>query len=76
MKTYMKVKDNPGLIRDPVSKAIISVDEQARKAYMTQRAVIDLSVNSVKKVEEEVAELKNDLAEIKALLSQVINKNS
>lgn len=73
MKTYLKVKDYPGLVRDPVSKAIISVDQQARKNYINQKTIAEVSASSINEVKQEVGELKNELSEIKSMLTLLLS---
>lgn len=75
MKAFLKVKDHPGLVRDPVSKAIISVDQQGRNDYNSKRLLVEKSTNSVNELREEVNNIKNDVLEIKQLLKNLLNKD-
>lgn len=70
----LKVQENPGLLRDPHSKAIISVDNDAFNAYKMQRERLLNAQESSTKHEQEIQTLKNDVNEIKSLLNIIINK--
>lgn len=54
MKGKQKVKDNPGLIRDSFSKALINID---RTGYINNKKRKQI----FKKKDAEIAELKNDV---------------
>lgn len=64
---YLKVRDNPDLVRDMRSGAILNVNEKmiikAREKKMRE-----------KKKEEEFETMKSDLQEIKVLLQTLTNK--
>ena len=40
-RQVMKVKDHPTLFRDPDSKAILIVDQNARQNYINQRTIAE-----------------------------------
>lgn len=63
-----KVKNCPGLVRDTFSKAIISEDTDAYKAYMQEKRLRE----TVSNVQQDVQNLKNDLADIKSCLNQLL----
>lgn len=75
MKTYLKVKDHPGLVRDPVSKAIVSIDQQARNNYINQKIIAENSASSISDVKDEVTELKNEIQELKNMLAALLTKD-
>ena len=68
-KNYLKVEDNPNIVRDPDSKAILSVNVDAEEAYKKQRE----EKRKMRNMLNEFETVKNDLAEIKSLLSLLIN---
>lgn len=63
----LKVQDYPDLIRDPNSKAIINVNRAAMQEHMSKQQMKD----SIKNLNQEMASLKDDFKEIKALLQQI-----
>jgi hypothetical protein len=68
-KNYLKVEDNPNIVRDPDTKAILSVNVDAEEVYKKQRE----EKRKMRNMLNEFETVKNDLAEIKSLLSLLIN---
>ena len=68
MKT-IRVKDHPGLIRDPVSKAIINIDQEAYNDHKNRKNM----QTKVIELQNEMEEVKNSLREIKELILQIKN---
>lgn len=65
-----KVHNNPGLIRDSKSKAIISEDKEQYFKYIQGRNFR----NQVNGVSKEMQDLRSELNEIKAMLGQLLSK--
>ena len=63
----LKVQDYPDLIRDPNSKAIINVNRAAMQEHMSKQQMKE----SIQNLNQEMASLKDDFKEIKALLQQI-----
>jgi hypothetical protein len=64
---YIPVEGNPGLVRDSATGAIINIDKsKANKARKAREAIL--------KEKEEIQELKSDVAEIKSLLKQLLER--
>lgn len=78
--TYVKVKDRPDLLKDPVSGAIINIDRKksddylARKSQINKTKAIEETVTELKDKLKEIDSLKDDLNTIKSLLKEIINK--
>jgi hypothetical protein len=70
----LKVKDHPTLYRDPNSKAILVVDHDARKNYLNQRAIAQRNNDATEALKGEVAGLRDELNDIKNMLSLISNK--
>ena len=68
--THLKVKDNPGLVRDSKSKAIINVDSAAYNEYQNKKLLQSKVIN----MNEEIDELKQSVDEIKQLLTQIVKR--
>lgn len=66
-ENYIPVEGNPGLVRDTATGAIINIDKS--KASKARRAR-----ESILQEKEEIKELKNDVAEIKSLLKQLLER--
>lgn len=65
----LKVEEYSQFVKDTESKAIINTDVNALNVYKMQRKKAMRSVE----LEKEVSQLKEDISEIKNLLSQLIN---
>jgi len=58
---------------------LLSVDESARSEYLVRRKTLQRSQaaeSDINTMKQEIDHLKNDIGEIKGLLSQLINKIS
>ena len=67
MPRVKKIKDNPDLIKDTTSQAVINTNRTAIQARRAQ-----LAVN--KEREQELQSMKDDIAEIKSLLKNLGSK--
>ena len=74
MTDYIKVTDHPTLFRDPKTKAIMVIDQNARQNYINQRTLAQNSLQGNEKLKQEVDSLKNELNNIKSMLDQILNK--
>ena len=62
----IKVEEHSNLYRDEDSGAIVNTDSNAYNQYVN-------SLNNRKKHKEEIADLKNEINEIKSLLKEFLN---
>lgn len=67
---YLKVIDNENLIRDTHSKAILNIDKNAFEAHKEKKKLFRQLLDKNKEVDE----LKQEVKEIKDLLSAIANK--
>jgi len=74
MNNLIKVKDQPNFFRDPNSKAIMVIDQNARQNYINQRALAQNAVKGNEDLKQEVDNLKNEISDIKSMLNQILNK--
>jgi len=68
----VKVKDEPGLVRDKESNAILSTDMKSLQAYKAQK-------NRMKKVDELAESVKNlndRMLNIETLLKQLVERDN
>lgn len=68
----LKVKDYPGLVRDPTSKAIINVDQTAYLKYKSEKNI----QNKITNMTCEINDLKQSMNEIKDLISQILQRTT
>lgn len=68
---YIKVKDEPTLVRDPTNNAILATDIGAKKRFLEdQRKKAELD-----SIPARIENLENDIKTIKDLLIRFINKS-
>ena len=72
---YYKVKDHSDLVRDPKSGSIINVNSMDYQKYISNREVRTEDSQKVENVEQDLANLKSEIGEIKSLLKELVNGN-
>lgn len=76
----VRVKDHPNLVKDTYTGAVLNTDRAAADEYLRQKNML----NTNRKMQEEVSQLKekigeidslkSDMNEIKTLLKELVNK--
>ena len=66
----IKVKDNPGLVKDKETTAILSVDNDGLKAYKLQRERIRQNNGML----DDINNIKQELIELRGILKQISSK--
>ena len=72
---YIKVKGHDHLIRDPKTNAIINTNMSEYNEYLSRRDSKLKNNQKVQNLESDVANMKEDLDEIKFLLRRLINES-
>ena len=72
----VKVKDSTSLYRDTESGAIINCSDTEYDSYITLKQQKLKEVVDLETQKKDIDNLKNEITEIKGLLSQVLNKLS
>lgn len=67
------VEGHADLARDPQTNSIINVNKFDYEQYVSRRAVKNEKNQKVQSIEEEVANMKSDIDEIKSLLKELLN---
>ena len=75
MSNLIPVEGNTDLVRDPNTDQIINTNQSAYQQYVTRRQKRKLEREKSLNVEEDIANLKNELGEIKSLLKEFVNGN-
>ena len=75
MSDYIPVEGNADLVRDPNTDQIINTNASAYQQYITRRQKRKLEKEKALTVEQDLANLKNELGEIKSLLKELVNGN-
>lgn len=72
-ETVIGVEGHKDLIRDPHSKAVLSVDKEALMNHRKKKAMMKQvyeDSNRIERVENEVSEIKNMLSQILSVIDQ------
>ena len=75
MSNFIPVEGNTDLVRDPNTDQIINTNESAYRQYITNRQKRKSEKEKVLTVEQDLANLKSELGEIKSLLKELVNGN-
>ena len=65
---HLKVEGHSNLYRDPRTNSIINKSSSQYDEYITKRSSKDKESQKLQNLEEDVANMKSDLSEIKTLL--------
>ena len=72
---FVKVKDHQNLMRDPVSNAILNDNQSDYDEYVARRDAANKAKEKSSNMEEDLANLKGEINEIKSLLKELVNGN-
>jgi len=72
----LKVKGHENLVRDTYSKAILNTDRKALEEYRRQREIIRKEIEEKKEMIDRVANLENNMQEIKSLLLELAQRKA
>ena len=75
MSNYIPVEGNSDLVRDPRTDSIINTNSNAYEQYISQRKRRKLEKEKSLNIEEDLANLKSEMNEIKSLLKELVNGN-
>ena len=70
-----KVEGHSDLARDPKTNSIVKVNSTDYEQYVARRSVKNEEVQKSENVEQELANLKSEMNEIKSLLKELVNGN-
>jgi transposase-like protein len=70
---YAKVKDHNNLIRDMSSKAVLNTDKAGLNDYLMKREIAKKQQNEQSETKMRLAQLEQDMSEIKSLLQDIAN---
>ena len=75
MSNYIPVEGNTDLVRDPNTDQIINTNSSAYQQYINRRQQRKREKEKSLNVEEDLANLKSEMSEIKSLLKELVNGN-
>ena len=70
---YYKVKDHGDLVRDPKNGAILNTNSLDYDKYVAQRQSNDEGHRKTENIEQDLADLKSEINEIKSLLKELVS---
>tara|TARA_R100000353_G_scaffold41470_1_gene32800 strand:- start:197 stop:424 length:228 start_codon:yes stop_codon:yes gene_type:complete len=75
MSNYIPVEGNTDLVRDPKTDQIINTNTSEYEQYIARRKQRKLEKEKSSNIEEDLANLKSEMNEIKSLLRELVNGN-
>jgi hypothetical protein len=72
---YLKVEGHSNLSRDPNTNSIINTNMSEYQEYITRRDSKSEKNQKIQNLESDVANIKNDIDEIKFLLRSLVNES-
>jgi len=69
---YVKVKDHVNLLRDPKTNTIVNTDKSSYNEYIARRNAKKEEDQKSQSIEDDLANLKGEINEIKDLLHQLV----
>ncbi len=72
---FVKVKDQPSLMRDPSSNAILNDNQSGYDEYVARRDAANKAKESELTMKEDLDNLKGEINEIKSLLKELVRGN-
>ena len=75
MSDFIKVEGNDNLVRDRNTNQIINTNESEYQQYIARRKRKKIEKEKALSVEEDLANLKSEMSEIKSLLKELVNGN-
>ena len=70
---FYGLEGHKDLARDPLTNAVVNVNSMEYQQYLSRREVKSEKNQRVQTIEEEVANIKGDIHEIKSLLKELLN---
>jgi hypothetical protein len=71
MGTLVRIKDNPALVRDVHSKALLNTDRAALDDYLVRQNLALKQKAEQEETKVRLEKLEHNMSEIKALLSEI-----
>ena len=75
MSNFIPVEGNTDLVRDPNTDQIINTNSSAYQQYINRRQQRKREKDKSLTIEDDLANLKSEMSEIKSLLKELVNGN-
>ena len=73
---FVPIKDHENLLRDPVSNGIVNINDNEYDEYISRREAAQKAKEQSVNMEEDLANLKGEMNEIKSLLKELVSKTT
>ena len=73
---FLQIKDHENLLRDPVSNGIVNINDNEYDQYIARRDAAQKAKEQSVNMEEDLANLKGEMNEIKSLLKELVSKTT
>ena len=73
---FVKIKDHENLLRDPLSNGIVNINDNEYDEYVARREAAQKAKEQSVNMEEDLANLKGEMNEIKSLLKELVSKTT
>ena len=73
---FVKIKDHENLLRDPLSNGIVNINDNEYDEYVARRDAAQKAKEQSVNMEEDLANLKGEMNEIKSLLKELVSKTT
>tara|TARA_B100000287_G_scaffold376126_1_gene377057 strand:+ start:137 stop:379 length:243 start_codon:yes stop_codon:yes gene_type:complete len=73
---FLQIKDHENLLRDPVSNGIVNINDNEYDEYIARRDAAQKAKEQSVNMEEDLANLKGEMNEIKSLLKELVSKTT
>jgi hypothetical protein len=73
---FLQIKDHENLLRDPVSNGIVNINDNEYDQYIARREAAQKAKEQSVNMEEDLANLKGEMNEIKSLLKELVSKTT
>lgn len=70
--SLIKIENEPGLVKDSVSKAIINTDDNSYRAYLRQRSRLKLDKQKMNEYEGQIRDLIDEVMFLKDSVKQLL----
>lgn len=74
MHNFVQIDDNPGLVRDMRSHAVISTNSEKVNDYVARKAIASQRDSLINSQQHQINELKTDIEEIKTMLRALMQR--
>lgn len=70
---YLRVEGHNNLLRDPITNSIINSNMSEYQQYVARKNIKSEENKKIQNLEDDVANIKGDLDEIKSMLRSLVN---